>query len=39
VRTAQARTREAFDTALAAVMVTVSLADAWGWFKHCDYPL
>lgn len=39
VRTAQARTREALDTALAAVMVTVSLADAWGWFKHCGYPL
>jgi transposase len=39
VRTAQARTREALDTALAAVMVTVSLADSWGWFKHCGYPL
>jgi transposase len=39
LRTAQARTRAALDTAIAAVMVTVSIADAWGWFKHCGYPL
>jgi transposase len=39
LRTAQARTREALDAARAAVLVTVSLADAWGWFKHCGYPL
>jgi transposase len=39
LRTAQARTREALDTAMADVMVTVSLADTWGWFKHCGYPL
>jgi hypothetical protein len=24
---------------MADVMVTVSLADTWGWFKHCGYPL
>jgi transposase len=39
LRAAKARTREALDTAIADVMVTVSLADAWGWFKHCGYPL
>jgi transposase len=39
LRKAKARTREALDTAIAAVMVTVSLADAWGWFKHCGYSL
>jgi transposase len=39
LRKAKARTRGALDTAMAAAMVTVSLADAWGWFKHCGYPL
>jgi transposase len=39
LRTAKARTREALDTAIAAAMRTVSLADAYGWFKHCGYPL
>jgi transposase len=39
LRQAKARTREALDTAIADVMVTVSLADAWGWFKHCGYSL
>jgi transposase len=39
LRQAKARTREALDTAMADVMVTVSLADAWGWFKHCGDPL
>jgi hypothetical protein len=39
LRNAKARTRAALDTAMADVMVTVSLADAWGWFKHCGYPL
>ena len=39
LRKAKARTREALDTAIAAVMVTVSLADAWGGFKHCGYSL
>ena len=38
-RKAKARTRGTLDTAIAAAMVTVSLADAWGWFKHCGYPL
>jgi transposase len=39
LRTAKARTRGALDTAIAAAMRTVSLADAWAWFKHCGYPL
>jgi transposase len=39
LRKAKARTRGALDTAIAAAMGMVSLADAWGWFKHCGYPL
>jgi transposase len=39
LRTAKARTRGALDTAIAAAMGTISLADAYGWFKHCGYPL
>ena len=39
LRKAKARTREALDIAIADVMVTVSLADAWGWFKHGGYTL
>jgi transposase len=39
LRQAKARTRQPLDTAMAAVRVTVSLADAWGWFKHCGYSL
>jgi transposase len=39
LRTAKARTRGALDTAIAAAMSTVSLADAYGWFNYCGYPL
>jgi transposase len=39
LRKAKARPRGALDTAIAAVMMTVSLTDAWGWFKHCGYPI
>jgi transposase len=39
LRKVEARTRAMLDTAIAAAMVTVSHADAWGWFKHCGYPL
>jgi transposase len=39
LRHAKARTRAALDTAIADVMVTVSLTDARGWFKHCGYSL
>lgn len=39
LRQAKARTRAALDTAIADVMVTVSLTDARGCFKHCGYSL
>jgi transposase len=39
LRKAKARTRGALDTAIADVMRTASLADAWGWFEHCGYPV
>jgi transposase len=39
LRKVKARTRARLDTAIAEAMVTVSHADAWGWFKHCGYPL
>jgi len=39
LRKAKARTRAALDAAIAEALVTVSLSDAWGWFKHCGYPL
>jgi transposase len=39
LRKVKARTRAMLDTAIAEAMVTVSHADAWGWFKHCGYPL
>jgi transposase len=39
LRKVKARTRAMLETAIAEAMVTVSHADAWGWFKHCGYPL
>jgi transposase len=39
LRQVKARTRAALDAAIAEAMVTVSHTDAWGWFKHCGYPL
>jgi transposase len=39
LRRAQARTRAALDAAIAEAMMTVSHTDAWGWFKHCGYPV
>lgn len=39
LRQAKARTRGTLDTAIAAAMGTVSLAEAYGWFKHRGYPL
>jgi transposase len=39
LRKVKARTRVVLDAAMAAAMVTVSHTDAWGWFKHCGYPL
>ena len=38
-RKAKARTRAALDAAIAEAMATVSHTDAWGWFKHCGYPV
>jgi transposase len=39
LRKAKVRTRAALDVAIAEAMMTVSHADAWGWFKHCGYPV
>jgi transposase len=39
LRKVKARTRAVLDSAIADAMVTVSHTDAWGWFKHCGYPL
>jgi transposase len=39
LRKVKARTRAMLDTAIAEAMAAVSHADAWGWFKHCGYPL
>jgi transposase len=39
LRQAKARPRGTLDTAIAAAMGTVSLAEAYGWFNHCGYPL
>jgi transposase len=39
LRKVKARTRAVLDAAIAEAMVTVSPTDAWGWFKHCGYPL
>jgi transposase len=39
LRKVKARPRAVLDTASAEAMVTVSHTDAWGWFKHCGYPL
>jgi hypothetical protein len=33
-RHAQARTREALDTAITGAMATITDADARGWFRH-----
>jgi transposase len=39
LRKAKARTRPALDAAIAEAIGTVSHTDAWGWFKHCGYPV
>src|SRR5262245_31986330 len=38
-RKVQARTRAMLETAIAEAMVTLSHADAWGWFTYCGYPV
>ncbi len=32
------RTHDAFFDAIAAALLTVTAADACGWFTHCGYP-
>jgi transposase len=39
LRTANARVREALDTAITEALATVTAADARGWFRHCGYAL
>ena len=37
LRAAQARTRDALETALLPARDSITPADARGWFNHCDY--
>lgn len=39
LRRVGARTHEALWEAIAQALLTVTAADALGWFKHCGYPL
>jgi transposase len=39
LRAANARTREALDTALSQALATVTAIDAYHWFRHCGYVL
>ncbi len=39
LRRAEARTRDALDTAISAALATITAADARGWFVHCGYPI
>lgn len=39
LRKAKARTREALEAALKQALLTISEADARGWFTHCGYPV
>jgi hypothetical protein len=34
-----ARTHDALQEAIAAALLTVTAADAAGWFRHCGYPV
>lgn len=38
LRAAEARTRDALETALAPALDSITPADARGWFNHCGYP-
>ena len=38
VRRVGARTHEALFEAIAQALLTVTAADAHGWFTHCGYP-
>ena len=37
LRTAQARTREALEQAMARALATITVSDAHSWFHHCGY--
>jgi transposase len=39
LRTAEARTRDALEAALASALDSITAADAYGWFNHCGYSL
>jgi transposase len=39
LRTAQARTREALEYAIAQALATITVSDAHSWFQHCGYAL
>src|SRR3954453_2193865 len=39
LRTAEARTPEPLEAALAPALDSITPADARGWFNHCGYPL
>jgi transposase len=39
LRHAQARPRSALDSAIPAVLPTVTEADTYGWFRHCGYAI
>ena len=39
LRKAKARTRSALDSAITAVLPTVTEADEYGWFRHCGYAI
>jgi transposase len=39
LRKANARTREALDSAVAHVLTTITATDARHWFAHCGYPV
>ena len=39
LRTAQARTHDTLDAAIAQALATITPADARGWFAHCGYTV
>ena len=39
LRTAEARTREALEHAIAQALATITASDARSWFHHCGYAL
>jgi hypothetical protein len=39
LRTTKARTREVLAHAIAQAMATITVFDAYSWFRHCGYAL